>query len=287
MARFKDFFKYKIRENYRLIVRNDGTLEEKISVVLTPLNLILLVSGTFVLFTILILSLIFYTPLREFVPGTANSFDLREKMELQSKLDSLESTSQVMLRERENLLNILRGQPPKARTSPADSLPVNENVNLDEISDEEKKFRKMMEEEFTDENLAGADKMSSNTLSTLAFFTPLRGYVIDTFSHYNDHRAVDIVAAKNSPVKATLDGTVIISTWTPETGHIIVIQHTNDLISVYKHNSVLLKKTGKFVNAGEVIALVGNSGELTSGPHLHFELWYKGSPVDPKIYLTF
>lgn len=287
MARFKDFFKYKIRENYRLIVRNDGTLEEKISFVLTPLNLILLVSGTFVLFTILILSFIFYTPLKEFVPGTANSIDLREKMELQAKLDSLESTSQVMLRERENLLNILRGKPPKARTSPADSLPINENVNLDEISDEERKFRKMMEEEFTDENLAGADKMSTNTLRTLAFFTPLRGYVIDTFSHYNDHRAVDIVAAKNAPVKATLDGTVIISTWTPETGHIIVIQHTNDLISVYKHNSVLLKKTGNFVNAGEVIALVGNSGELTSGPHLHFELWYKGSPVDPKIYLTF
>lgn len=269
------------------MVRNDDNLEEKISVVLTPLNLILLVSGSFVLFTIIILSLIFYTPLKEFVPGSGNSIDFREKMELQTKVDSLEKTATVMMRERENLMQILAGNPPAARVSPGDSLPQNENVNLDEISDDEKKFRKMMEEEFTDDGLTGADQIPQNTLSSLAFFTPLRGLVLDSFNHYTNHRAVDIVAAKNAPVKATLDGTVIISTWTPETGHVLVLQHSNDLISVYKHNSVLLKKTGSFVHAGDVIALVGNSGELTTGPHLHFELWYKGSPVDPRNYLNF
>lgn len=287
MARIVDFFRFKIRENYRLVVRNDDNLEEKISVVLTPLNLILLVSGSFVLFTIIILSLIFYTPLKEFVPGSGNSIDFREKMELHTKVDSLEKTATVMMRERENLMQILAGNPPAARVSPSDSLPQNENVNLDDISDDEKKFRKMMEEEFTDEGLTGADQIPQNTLSSLAFFTPLRGLVLDSFNHYTNHRAVDIVAAKNAPVKATLDGTVIISTWTPETGHVLVLQHSNDLISVYKHNSVLLKKTGSFVHAGDVIALVGNSGELTSGPHLHFELWYKGSPVDPRNYLNF
>lgn len=287
MARFKDFFKYKIRENYRLIVRNDDNLEEKISVVLSPLNMILLVSGVFVLFAILILSLIFYTPLQEFVPGTGNQVDLREKIELRHKIDSLESISRSVSRERENLLAILRGEPAESKIGNEDSLPAGENVNLEEISENEKKFRKMMEEEFTGEGLNGAEKISESTLKNLAFFTPIRGFISDTFDKRSNHLAVDIVAAKNAPVKATLDGSVVISTWTPETGHVIAIQHSNNLISVYKHNSVLLKKSGAYVSAGEVIALVGNSGELTTGPHLHFELWYNGSPVDPRYYLNF
>lgn len=286
MTRIRDFLKYKIRENYRLIVRNDDNLEEKVSVVLTPLNLILLVSGTFVLFTILILSLIFYTPLKEFVPGTGGSSDFMDRMELQVKIDSLEAVSGTLARERKNLISILQGEVPENEEI-KDSIPENGAVDLESISESEKKFRKMMEEEFAEDGLSGEDKISENTLKNLAFFTPIRGYIVDTFNHRNDHRAVDIVAPKNAPVKATLDGTVVISTWTPETGHIIVLQHSSDLISVYKHNSVLLKKTGAFVNAGEVIALVGNSGELTSGPHLHFELWYNGAPVDPRYYLKF
>jgi hypothetical protein len=287
MARFKEFFKYKIRENYRLIVRNDETLQEKISFVLSPLNLILLVSGVFMLFTILILSLIFYTPLQEFVPGAANQVDLRDRIEMKQKIDSLESIAQMMTRERENLQAILKGEPLNNPGSASDSLPETEDLNLEEISESEKKFRKMMEEEFTEDGLNGAEKISGNTLKNLAFFTPIRGFISDTFDKKSNHLAVDIVAPKNAPVKATLDGSVVISTWTPETGHVIAIQHSNDLISVYKHNSVLLKKTGAYVSAGEVIALVGNSGELTSGPHLHFELWYNGSPVDPRYYLNF
>lgn len=287
MARFRDFFKYKIRENYRLVVRNDETLQEKISVVLSPLNLILLVSGVFMLFTIIILSLIFYTPLKEFVPGAANQVDLRDRIELKQKVDSLESMAQMLARERDNTQSILRGEPLQDVSQVSDSLPETENPNLDEISESEKKFRKMMEEEFDDNGLDGAKKVSESTLKSLAFFTPIRGFISDTFDKKNNHLAVDIIAAKNAPVKATLDGSVFISTWTPETGHVIAIQHSSNLISVYKHNSVLLKKAGAYVSAGEVIALVGNSGELTSGPHLHFELWYNGSPVDPRYYLNF
>jgi murein DD-endopeptidase MepM/ murein hydrolase activator NlpD len=225
--------------------------------------------------------------LQEFVPGAANQVDLRDRIEMKQKIDSLESIAQMMTRERENLQAILKGEPLNNPGSASDSLPETEDLNLEEISESEKKFRKMMEEEFTEDGLNGAEKISGNTLKNLAFFTPIRGFISDTFDKKSNHLAVDIVAPKNAPVKATLDGSVVISTWTPETGHVIAIQHSNDLISVYKHNSVLLKKTGAYVSAGEVIALVGNSGELTTGPHLHFELWYNGSPVDPRYYLNF
>jgi murein DD-endopeptidase MepM/ murein hydrolase activator NlpD len=98
---------------------------------------------------------------------------------------------------------------------------------------------------------------------------------------------VDVVAKKDEPVKCVADGTVILSSWTNDTGHIIAIQHQGNLISVYKHNSVLLKKAGNFVRAGEIISVIGNSGELTTGPHLHFELWHNSNPVNPEIFVSF
>ena len=109
----------------------------------------------------------------------------------------------------------------------------------------------------------------------------------EKFNYQEEHYAIDVVAPANEPVKATLDGTVIFASWTPETGHVIGIQHNNNLISIYKHNAVLLKKVGTFVNSGDAIAVVGNSGELTSGPHLHFELWHNGNPVNPEKYMVF
>jgi len=114
-----------------------------------------------------------------------------------------------------------------------------------------------------------------------AFFPPVKGVVTDTFNHFHGHLAVDIASYNNASVKAVLDGTVLVSSWTPETGYVMVLQHRDDLVSIYKHNAVLLKKEGTFVSAGEVVALVGNSGEMTSGPHLHFELWYDGVPLNP------
>ncbi len=286
MSRIKDFFKNKIREPYRLIVRNDATLEVKVSFVLTPLNVILLASGTLVLFTFIVLSIFIYSPLSEFMPLQDGDNDLRQKIELQTRLDSLERNSRILSKERDNLLSILRGTPIKGLLNERDSIIVTENTDLEKVNDEEIKYRKMMEEDFAGDPFSEEQSIAVSTLNNLAFFTPLRGHITDTFSQH-EHLAVDIVAERNAPVKATLSGTVVISSWTPETGHVMILQHSNDLISVYKHNSVLLKKVGTYVNAGEVIALVGNSGELTTGPHLHFELWYNGSSVDPRNYLTF
>ncbi|MDC1162562.1 M23 family metallopeptidase, partial [Tenacibaculum sp.] len=121
----------------------------------------------------------------------------------------------------------------------------------------------------------------------LVFFVPVTGAVTQEFNAKEKHYAIDIVAKTGTPVKAIADGTVILSGWTAETGYILTIQHLNRYISVYKHNGTLLKEQGDFVKSGEVIASVGSTGELTTGPHLHFELWSNGYPVNPANYIDF
>jgi len=128
---------------------------------------------------------------------------------------------------------------------------------------------------------------SGSNINDNFFFCPLKGIITNGFNPTKAHFGVDIVAQENEAIKATLEGTVILSTWTLATGNVIILQHGDNLISVYEHNSVLLKKIGDYVKAGDVIAIIGNSGELTTGPHLHFELWYKGDPVNPQQYIAF
>ena len=124
-------------------------------------------------------------------------------------------------------------------------------------------------------------------LAGIIFFPPIRGLVTSNFERKDGHFGIDIVTKKDEAVKATLDGTVVLASWTSDGGHVLQVQHRNDLVSVYKHNSVLLKKVGDKVKAGEAIAIVGDSGELTTGPHLHFELWLNGEPIDPQAYMVF
>ena len=119
------------------------------------------------------------------------------------------------------------------------------------------------------------------------FYAPITGIVSDGFNLKKNHLGVDVVAKANEPVKCIADGTVIFSSWTQDSGYVIMIQHRGNLISAYKHNAQLLKKVGNFVNAGEIISIVGNSGELTNGPHLHFELWYNGNSVNPEEFINF
>ena len=119
------------------------------------------------------------------------------------------------------------------------------------------------------------------------FFTPLSGLISDGYNNKTKHFGIDLVAKEKSRISSVLEGTVIISHWAYETGYVIGVQHKNDYLSFYKHNSVLLKSVGDYVNAGDHIAIIGNSGELSSGPHLHFELWHKGTPVNPENYISF
>lgn len=266
-----------------MIIRNDMSLEERISVVLTPLNLILLVSGTFVLIATFVVLILFFTPAKEWIPGYETASDDWQLSELHQKIDSLELQIQFSSQRDQNLMRILKGEDAPNDHPQSSSLDDSVSALTDNaIGEEEQKFREEQEEK-------GIRIVSGGTDDRLnySFITPLKGIITDTFSHVKDHRALDIVAYNNASVKAVLDGNVIFSSWTPEAGHVIILQHVDNLLSVYKHNSVLLKKEGNFVKAGEVIALVGNSGEITTGPHLHFELWYNGAPLDPRDYILF
>ncbi|MCL6258487.1 M23 family metallopeptidase [Aquiflexum sp. TKW24L] len=129
--------------------------------------------------------------------------------------------------------------------------------------------------------------ISSTSFAETFFFTPVKGVLTAVFAPQEDHFGVDIVAKENEPVMAIADGTVILASWTLDTGYILSVQHSNELISIYKHNSVILKKVGDLVRAGEIISIIGNTGELTTGQHLHFELWYKGTPLNPQEFITF
>ncbi len=285
ISRIKEFLSTKMRNRYRLIIRNDRNLAERISIILTPLNVVMLLSGLLVVFTAIAIFLLPITPLRYFMPG-GGEINPRDFKVLQHRLDSLEKTMRLQERRDSNLRRILQGDeeeetsyffPEKSnRGSTEPGFSFFSSASAANTIPQNSKDRGLVK---TSPGL--------NLSHNYAFFTPIKGVVTDTFNLRNKHTAVDVAAYSNAAVKATLDGTVILSTWTPETGHVMLLQHTDNLISVYKHNSVLLKQQGTRVRAGEVIALIGNSGELTSGPHLHFELWQNGQAVNPRDYIKF
>lgn len=146
-------------------------------------------------------------------------------------------------------------------------------------------FRKEFEK--SDLSLITLTNVKYQELQETFFFSPITGFISDHYDVKNGHYGVDIVAKTNEPVKNVADGTILFASWTQDAGYVIMIQHRGNLISVYKHNAELLKKVGTFVNAGEIISIVGNSGEMTDGPHLHFELWYNGNPLNPEEFVTF
>lgn len=282
---FRDFRKNLARRSkthYILVLRNRETWEDKFSVILTPRNLILIFSGILVLFSFLILLLLTRTPLREYVYGSGSDENYKkEYLEMSYLKDSLAMKMHANDLERANLLNILMGRDSMYRNAPKpDTGSMVSSDELDKISPEEEALREQLES-------GDLSKMNIIPYSGNNMFTPIQGYITDTFNMNTRHYALDIAAPKNSAVKSILNGTVIVSTWTPDNGHVIVIQHANDFISVYKHNAALLKKQGGYVSAGEPVALVGNTGELSSGYHLHFELWQNGVPVNPKDFILF
>ena len=187
---------------------------------------------------------------------------------------------------------ILRGEDPHTEdllaqdSSLIDSFAVDEAGNPAIKAKEDSLLRDYVEREDS-YSLKATSASSSSSESRLYYFTPLKGTVTNTFNQAEAHFGVDIVAPKNEAIKAALDGTVIFADWTVETGYVIQLQHKNNITSIYKHNSVLLKEVGQRVKAGEAIAIIGNTGKLSSGPHLHFELWKEGKAIDPMQFINF
>jgi len=277
----------KLSNKYRLVIMNDETFEEKVSVTLSPLN-VFVFTGTIIIslitFTIYIIA---FTPLREYIPGYADVSMQRKLVSLTYKTDSLMKSMVVRDLYLQNLRNIIDGNEESDSSSANPPALVRyDTIQFQAASAADSAIRQQIESQdrFT---LSATGSTSSSSLSGFYFFTPVKGTVTSVFNSKSKHYGIDVVAAPNEVIKSTLDGTVVMADWTSETGYVIAVQHSNNLFSIYKHNSALLKNTGDYVKAGEVLAIIGNSGELTTGPHLHFELWYNGSPVNPVDYMTF
>lgn len=276
----------KLKNKYRLSIYNDDTFEEVWYLRLSRLNVFSLVGTSLLLFTIGIIVLIAFTPIREFIPGYPDGNMRRNIINNVYKLDSLEHELEIRDRYFESVNTIIRGGTPVSYENSQDTTIRYEEITFDK-SEHDSLLRQQIEEEELF-NLSILKNTSNKTdFSSIHFYPPIKGLVTNSFNPSENHFGTDIVTASNKVVVATLDGTVIISNWTLETGYVIQIQHENNLVSIYKHNSELLKKVGNHVTAGETIAIIGNSGELTSGPHLHFELWHNGTSIDPEDYVAF
>ncbi len=277
--------KNKLRNKYRLIIYNDNTFEEVWFMKLSRLNILAWGGSSLIFFIVLLFIFIAYTPVREFIPGYPDG-SMRRNIILNSlKVDSLEREIQLRDQYLFNLNAIIAGKEPENFENEIDTA-----VRYEKISFKKSRYDSLFRAQFEQEekfNVVDKPGIFKSSIASVHFFTPVNGIVTNSFNDTENHFGTDIVAGPNEVVKATLDGTIILTSWTIETGNIVQIQHDNDLISVYKHNAEILKHMGNRVQAGEPIAIIGNSGELTTGPHLHFELWHKGKPVNPEEYITF
>ena len=273
----------KLLHKYRFVIMTDSSFEEKLSLTLSRLN-VFAFAGFFVFVCFFsTLLLIAYTPLSEYVPGKSSLEVQKNLIELSIKSDSLEGILLNKAVYLKNITNLISGNELITPIENNNSAAEKEAEIIFEKSRADSLLRISVEAE--DNSSIYVKSVSNNNY--LMFFTPISGLISDVYNSKIKHFGVDLVAKDKSRISSVLDGTVIISHWTSETGYVIGIQHKNNYLSIYKHNSLLLKEVGDFVNAGDHIAIIGNSGELSSGPHLHFELWHKGAPVNPEDYISF
>jgi len=274
----------KLRKPHRFVVINDETHEQRRSFKLTALNLYLLISLTFLLLTALVVSLIFFTPLRKIVPGYGDIRKDQTYIELTDEVALLENR----LMAQDTYLETLRARMTEdmevlTSISTEVTAEVDPSETVEKI-EQDAEMRKALERRRILQKQAGA---SQSAPVAKILVTPVVGNISRGYAPDQDHFGLDIIAPGNSPILAAADGIIFLSDWTESQGNCIGLLHIDETVTMYKHNSVLLKKVGSSVKAGEAIAIIGNSGELTDGPHLHFEIWIDGRPVDPELYLTF
>lgn len=227
---------------------------------------------------------------RWFDPGYIESENTARIYALSETVDSLILEVNAKDRYVKNLRQVISGEEDESeiqeRESGEGTLEINRGeIDLYKSSDATRSIISEFESMPLEESNFG--RLSSSSFTDTYFFPPIQGVVVSGFTPSKEHFGVDVVAAENEPVKAIAEGTVIIASWTLETGYIVGIQHSNELISIYKHNSVILKSVGDTVRGGEIISIIGNTGEQTTGQHLHLELWYKGTPLNPQEFITF
>jgi murein DD-endopeptidase MepM/ murein hydrolase activator NlpD len=276
--------KKKLLHKYRFVVLNEETFEERFSFKLNRLN-VFVFSTLFAILVIAITALfIAFTPLREYIPGYSSTSLKKKATELSYKTDSLQNIISVNERYLTSIRKVLSGDVETV------------NFNKDSILELAKNdvalidFTPSKQDSLLRERVAREDKYNPLLNATeigVVFFAPVKGAISEGYNPQTKHFAIDVVTVKNAPVKAAANGTVIFAGWTPNTGNVIILKHINNTITAYKHNASLSKNQGDIVKGGEVIATVGNTGELTTGPHLHFELWREGYPVNPQDFIDF
>jgi murein DD-endopeptidase MepM/ murein hydrolase activator NlpD len=276
------------RDKYRFSVSNDTTFEEVWRIRLTKYNAFLLIT-LLVCFIVGTTSLlIVFTNLREFIPGYPDVTMRRNILVSAIRLDSLERELELRDKYFANLNAIIAGKPPTDVYTLRDTARNYKSITFKTLPEDSALRARIENEDKYNLSLGPVAPEAVTSLAGLHFFPPVKGIVSGKFDPASKHYGTDIVTRPNSLVGAALNGTVIFTGWTMETGYVIEIQHSDNIVSVYKHNASLLKETGDLVRTGESIAVVGDSGELyTSGPHLHFEIWYKGSPLDPEKHIIF
>lgn len=277
--------KKKLLHKYRLVILNEATFEERLTLKLNRLNVFILGSSSALLISLLTTLLIAFTPLKEYIPGYSSTALKKKVVAVSFKADSLQRVMEVNDKYFTSIKQVLQGEvrvadfnkdsiieAVKQEIRAVDLLPIKEDTLLREKVDKEDKYS-LFE--------------TATAKTNFVLFPPVNGTISEGYDIKSKHFAVDVVVETNTPIKATADGTVIFAEWTAQTGYVILIEHSFGLISVYKHNAALTKAQGDLVNAGEVIAIAGNTGELSTGPHLHFELWSDGYPVNPTNFIDF
>lgn len=280
----------RIRDKYRLVLLNEETLEERLSFKLSRLNVFVAIGLLSIILVFITTYIIAFTPLKEYIPGYTDVYLQRRIYELQLRSDSVAYAMRSQERYLEDLKKVLDGDLPDERQmAPVDTAKSKKYLTITDKRSPEDSILRTEYDNANKYNLFKSDKLpgKGSTMRNLTFFPPVKGIVTSQFDPLRKHFGIDIVAARDEVIKSVQDGTVIFSGWTVETGYVLAIQHPGNVISIYKHNSVLLKKEGNIVHAGETVAIIGDTGELSTGPHLHLEIWINGIPVNPKDYIVF
>ena len=279
----KNNIKKRESKNYRLVIQEEKTYKEKFKLKLSRTNVFL--TGTFISLIIVSIttSIIFFTPVREYIPGYDTT-----KMRIQAinnleKLDSLINQLSINENYLQAVFQTINGEDYKnIYTNESQRISVDLSELDMSLRVEDSILRKVVERE----DKFNVIESETQTLS-LEMSPPVRGIIIESFDVSIKHYGIDIVLKEQTPVKAVADGIVLLSEWTIDSGHTVIVYHKDQLTSVYKHNYLSKVKTGDYVKQGQVVALSGNTGELTSGPHLHFELWDSNGPINPEDFIIF
>lgn len=293
MAKHRNKLSKALHQRYKLVILHEETFEEKASFSGKLWYWITNILSATAVLVILTIILIRSTSLREYVMGSSlGGYERSQLLDAYARIDSLEHIALTNDLYLNNLRNVISGQAGETvdrtdtTTETMEDAETPPDANSILPSEDELALRELVESG-APYDLPENPGSTRSGISSYTFYNPIKGIISASFSPQDQHYAVDIAVKLNEPIRTTLSGHVVFASYTPETGYVAIVQHGNNLLSLYKHCSSIIKKVGSFVRGGEVIAFAGDTGELTTGPHLHFELWYNGNPVNPTDYIAF